>query len=318
MFLLDAKGVRMGKIHHLIEEYGVEGAMSKAETAEERGLVKLAHEYMADEHSGFGFSHSLFCTAFLPHRALPDGEPWRRVIGRSTLMIEPTHLADGRRSGVPYGAKARLILIFLQSEAVRTRSRTIELGSSMRSFMRRLGISTGSSGYRIVRDQSRRIEHSLISASYHGNDGVRSWRDTILRGHFLPHEQVDPRQSNLFPESVELGEKFYEALLRHPARFSEAAIRQLKDKSMALDIYMFLSYRLGVLEEPTAVSWARLKDQFGWGYSNLRQFRWKFLKEMNKALAVYDSAEVTVDEEGLVLQPSPRPLIFKRRGLQLS
>ena len=301
----------MGRIHKLIEGRGAHEALATADSLEERRLMRIAQECMLDERAGVGFSHSLFCTAFLPHRALPDGEPWRRTAGRATLMIEPTHTADGNRGGVPYGSKARLILIYLQSEAVRTRSRTVELGSSMRAFMRRLGISTGSSGYRIVRDQAQRIEHSLISVTYQGEDGVRSWRDTILRGHFLPYEATDDRQVSLFPETVELGETFYEALRRHPAQFSEAAIRALKDKSMALDIYLFLAYRLAALEDPVLLRWERIKDQFGWGYSNMRQFRWNFLRELKKALAVYEAADVVITEAGITLRHSPRPLLLK-------
>jgi hypothetical protein len=34
--------------------------------------------------------------------------------------------------GVPFGAHARLILLFLQTEALRTGSREVELGASLR------------------------------------------------------------------------------------------------------------------------------------------------------------------------------------------
>ena len=37
--------------------------------------------------------------------------------------------------GVPYGARARMILLYLQTQAVRTGSREVALGRSMRDWM---------------------------------------------------------------------------------------------------------------------------------------------------------------------------------------
>ena len=45
--------------------------------------------------------------------------------------------------GIPDGARARLILLYLQSEATRTGSREVEIGRSMRAWMERMGLSVG-------------------------------------------------------------------------------------------------------------------------------------------------------------------------------
>jgi hypothetical protein len=41
------------------------------------------------------------------------------------------------------GSPARLILLYLQTEALRTGSREVELGNSMRSWLFRVGIPAG-------------------------------------------------------------------------------------------------------------------------------------------------------------------------------
>ena len=180
-----------------------------------------------------------------------------------TLTIEPL-LVDGLRRGVPYGSRARLILIYLQTEAVKTRSRTVELGASMRNWLGRMGIPTGGKNYKDVMEQARRIEGSIVSFTWHGDDGTARWRDTIVRGRFEPlSDEADPRQGRLFVDTVELSETFYEALLRHPAPIHEAALRHIANKSAVIDVYLWLAYRLHILEQPVNVSWSALQAQFG-------------------------------------------------------
>ena len=58
---------------------------------------------------------------------------------------------QGKPVGLPYGSYARFILLFLQSEPVKTRSREIELGRSMQVWLGRMGLSIGGNSYRLVK-----------------------------------------------------------------------------------------------------------------------------------------------------------------------
>ena len=75
-----------------------------------------------------------------------------------------------------------------------------------------------------------------------------------------------------------LDETFYEALRDHPVPLLESAIKQLKEKSLALDVYIWLVYRLHSLKQPTPISWASLFAQFGTGFRLSRQFKPYFLE----------------------------------------
>jgi hypothetical protein len=66
----------------------------------------------------------------LPHKRT-DAAEWVRDGADIRLRIKGGKAHDGTAVGVPYGYVARLILLFLQSEAVRTHSRVVELGRSM-------------------------------------------------------------------------------------------------------------------------------------------------------------------------------------------
>jgi hypothetical protein len=158
-------------------------------------------------------------------------------------------------------------------------------------------------------EQARRIEGSIVSFTWHGEDGTARWRDTIVRGRFEPlSDETDPRQGKLFVDTVELSETFYEALLRHPAPIHEAALRHIANKSAVIDVYLWLAYRLHVLERPLTVSWGALRAQFGSNYQRISGFKPRFSEILEQALAVYPQARVELDEGGAVLYPSPPPV----------
>ena len=105
--------------------------------------------------------------ATLPH-SRPNSHEFERVNGRFTLyMNAPPSVA------LPYGSYPRLALAWLSTEAVRTRSREIELGPTFSSFMYKLGLTpiTGKRGTTSrLRDQLHRLFSTTIRCSYSDED----------------------------------------------------------------------------------------------------------------------------------------------------
>jgi hypothetical protein len=77
---------------------------------------------------------------------------------------------------------------------------------------------------------------------------------------------------------------------------------------MALDIYVWLAYRLHVLQKPLPITWAALHGQFGASYKHIRQFKPEFLIALEFATAVYPEASVTINEGGIIMIPSRPPI----------
>ena len=77
---------------------------------------------------------------------------------------------------------------------------------------------------------------------------------------------------------------------------------------MAIDVYIWLSYRLHCLQQPTPITWMALHGQFGAGFKNLAQFKPHFAQAVNMALMVYPDARVDIQKMGLVLHPSRPPV----------
>jgi hypothetical protein len=298
----------MGQVHDLIEQQGKQAALL-AEV--DRRAVEAAASYMADDDAGIGFLYSGWCQAALPHRRLPDAKGWQITSEHVTLVVEPG-MKPGPVSpepiGVPYGSRARLIMLYLQSEALRTGSRQVQLGRSMREWLHRMGIPPGGKSIMAIRDQAERISRCRLSLNIRtGRERSDLINQNIVdRAIFLDPGDTD--QGNLFLETAQLSEIFFAELQRHPVPLEDAAIRAISNNSLALDLYAWLAYRLHALKQPTPVSWSALKGQFGGGFHTTKHFRPAFLDNLRLALAVYREAKVEVTERGVDLHPSKPPV----------
>ena len=299
----------MGTVHDLIEQHGKQAALL-AEV--DRHAVEAAAAYMADEDNGIGFLYSGWCQAALPHRRLPDDKAWQIRSDHVNMLVQPglrpSNFGDPEQIGVPYGSRARLIMLYVQSEALRTRSREVGLGRSMNQWLIRMGVPVGGKSMSAIKDQAERISRCSFTFDGKGTKAGGIARMTIFdRAIFAEIEDV-PGQGSLFPQVAKLSEQFFEQLNAHPVPLDEAAVRAISNNSMALDLYAWLSYRLHALKGVTPVSWAALMGQFGGGFASIRNFRMTFLDNLRLALAVYRDANVEVTERGVDLHPSRPPI----------
>jgi hypothetical protein len=307
----DKEGYQVAAVHKLIEELGRQGALKAAESEGDRRAIEAAISYMSDEEAGVGFLYSGWCQAALPHKKLADEAVWKVQTERVTLVVEP-----GRRNllgdhtefvGVPYGSRARLILLYLQSEALRTKSRDIELGRSLHAWLGRLGIPIGGKSFRDVREQADRLSRCRLT--FHVQQGGRAGlinQNIVDAAMFVAGD--DGGQDSLFVETARLSETFFQQLQKHPVPLEEPAIKAISNNSQALDVYCWLAYRLHVLPAPRTITWPSLYAQFGSSYKKLAHFKMRFVDSLKVAIAVYPAANIDLDERGLIIKPSPPPV----------
>lgn len=304
----------MGTIHSLLEEKGRLGAI---QAGADRNVVEVAAAYLSDEDSGLGFAYSGWAQCALPHKRLANDAPWGIVSEKVKLMVEPGRrqivAADDSQTfefvGVPFGSHARLILLYLQTEALRTGRREVELGGSMRSWLAKVGIPAGGMTGRSVRDQAERI--SRCKLTFDITTGTRYSglvQQTIVDKALFIEAEDGSRQSRMSLETAKLSEGFFEQLQKHPVPLEEAAIKALSNNAPALDVYLWLAYRLHALKHDRLVTWPALKSQFGTGFSKLYHFKNKFPGTLSLAQAVYPHAKLQVTDQGVVLKPSRPPV----------
>lgn len=302
----------MAEIHDLIATRGKKAAIEAGWPAD---LVRAAGIYLADEDTGLGFAYSGWAQVSLPVNRPADDAIWSIASDRVKLLIEPGRRLKGDEYeliGVPWGCHARLILLWLQSEALRTNSRQVELGGSMREWLGRIGVSVGGKTDRSVREQAERISRCRLTFHLMGTNGSGLVNQSIVdKALFIDVNEKNERQGRLSLEIAQLSEGFFEQLKRHPMPLEEAAIRALSNNAKALDVYLWLAYRLHSLKADKLVTWAALKSQFGIGTAAMFNFRSKFTTTLGLATAVYPAARLDVTEQGVIIKPSRPPVTPK-------
>src|SRR5580700_715300 len=198
----------MAEIHQFIVKNGIEEARRQALTKHQRQVIEAAYQVLSDDAEKIGFTYSGFALTSLPHR--PQTEvTWRREGYNLTMLIQSGVARAGEPLGLPFGSYARFILLFLQSEAIRTGSREVELGRSMRVWLGTMGLSIGGTTYRLVNEQARRI--SGCSLTFYAD---RKGAELMRRGGFVDGainmaDAVDDDQPSLWQERVLLNEEFF-------------------------------------------------------------------------------------------------------------
>ena len=251
-----------------------------------------------------GFMPRLLVQATLPH-GRPQFHELVRANGRVKLkMRAPPSI------GLPYGSYPRLILAWLNTEALRTKSPDLHLGLTLSSFMHKLDLTpvTGKRGTaQRLCDQLRR----LFSTSIRCTNSNEAQGQVVCVGYTIAHEHQldwsprDPSQGRGWKSTITLSDEFFREITTNAVPVDLRALRALKASPMALDTYTWLTYRMSYLSKPTLVPWENLRAQFGSAYSRLRDFKRYLLTSLVAVLAVYPKARVCQHAQGLLLQPSP-------------
>jgi Plasmid encoded RepA protein len=305
----------MGEVHQLIIQHGLEGARARADSKSRRQAIDAAGIILAEEEFRLGITHAGFAMTSLPHKKI-DAPHWKREGNATKLFVESGIDSDGRPIGVPYGSFARLILLYLQTEAIRTGSPEVELGRSMKNWMLKMSLTTGGQTYRLVSEQARRISACRLTFFTDRAGAEHRHNGAFVRDAITLSGVADERQPSLWQDKVRLDDGFWESLKAHPVPVREEAIKAIGARSMAIDVYIWLAYRLHVLSKSMPISWAAIHAQFGAGFVLQRKTKVSFLDALSLALAVYPEASVEVEKGGIVLNPSP-PAVPKLEARRL-
>ncbi len=280
-------------------------------------LARATADIRLDAAEDLLFQHSCLCQTCLPARRPPGNvRQWERRQGRALLLVEAGqayHPGDKAYVplGLPYGPKARLILMHLNGEALRQGSPVIEVESSLTAFVTRLqGRPPNGPEFTSFKDQLARLAAATVRLAV-DYDSHAVQVDTKIVGAFDLWFPKNERQRVLWPSTVRLSLDYFESLLRHAVPLDERAIAALAHSAMALDVYCWLAQRLHRVprERPQLVPWPALYEQFGQGYAQVRQFRAFFLRQLQQVRAAYPAACFDADQRrGMVLMSSPPPV----------
>lgn len=295
-----------------------------------RRRVNVRKELNTDafEHEDRHHIHSVLALCGLPYRQVEAGtRDYIREYGRNSLVIQSGYLKNPmtgkmEAQGLPYGPKARLLLLHICTMALRQGGPEIEIADSMSAFIRDLGFPvTGGARGTITqfKEQLNRLAAARMQIGLW--QGERS--STI---NAQPIESFDvwlPRsadQKMLWNSNLRLDQKFYQSLKEHALPVDIRALRAFSQSAKQIDMVLWLGYRLRTVSKPYPISWEALRAQFGTHVFRLRKFREEFLKDLEAIREVFPALPIKASEEGIMLFPSDPAALFvtSKRSLSAS
>ena len=261
----------------------------------------------ADADLGFMARTMALCS--LPRTNPGNQHQYKRKNGPFELVM-----IAGADNKLPFGNFPRLLMAWVSTEAVRTQSRLLVLGSSLSDFMRTLGIYHNSGGRGGVqtrlRNQMDRLFNAHVSLIYKDERGKATVNTVIARRSEFWWNPKRPDESTLWESKIELSEDFFNEIIRHPVPLDMNTLKALKRSSLGLDLYLWLVYRIFTLKSPQRLIWKQLYRQYGADpakasdNSTVQAFRYKVIRELKKIKLAWKDLNYSTAPGVLILLPS--------------
>ena len=287
-----------------------------APPSEERAVLPEEGEAAVFGTRKVGYLHSVMMMCFLPQKRLPADE--REYVvqhGRAMLQVEAGVMADPNRVGVrkrcavPFGSRARLILPFINAYAVQNRSREVDLGSSLREFLGRLGMTVDGRRGREITDQIQAVGAAQFTLMQWHEQGTSNSYGRVADTVSFWLEK-DARQRTLWEPTMSLSQGYYDALLERPVPVDMGHLMQLTRSPRRMDLYFWLTYRtsrIGVGER-VYIRLADLLPVFAPDVEDPALFKFRLKRDLSAIADVYGAFKVSIEGDMVVLERSPPPI----------
>ena len=265
------------------------------------------------EKENLGFLTQCLVQTTFPHSDPGDVKVWQRHNGNLTLSLKPDWKKDKLTGeevciGVPYGTIPRLLLYWINTQCIKTKSPRIILGDSLASFMRELGISRSGRDIKRLKEQMKRLLRSRISFEKEGLDSTDEIDMLITKRRTLfwtSHPQ-DANKKVLWENEFVLSEEFYEAIKRSPVPINMDVLREIRSSSLLLDFYIWLIYRSYKENDPNGIflKWSLLEKQIGTEYQRPTHFSEKAREAIKRIKFIDTNLKIETGTTGFTLYPS--------------
>ena len=270
-------------------------------------------EEITNENFDVWFQYSTFCT-----HALPEN---KTELTEITTQYPNNKLSIECVKGLPFGGIARMIVLFVNSEAVKYRNQEINIGKSIKSFVESLGykstyVENGindqvltqlsklfhttffQSKYDTIFDKNGKVTLEEKNLRFHLFDQTISW--TSINDGFKNNQQV----------IVKLSDVYFAQILKHPVPLSLDALKFLKKSPLAIDLYSFLCYRSNT-GRLLPIKIKNLQKQFG----NTSE-AWRFKEKLDRALTyiikIWPECKVIIKKDVMII-PKLKPHISSHK-----
>lgn len=254
--------------------------------------------------------HSVLAICSLPYTRQDIAKrEWERKQGQMKLLVQAGKLMSPNGEWVdqplPFGSRARLLLLHTCSEAIRQKKPVIEIEDSLSGFMKAMGLKvTGGKNGSLNSFKQQINALAACTMSIGLFDGNKS--STVSSKPFSKIDvwfQKDPTQPMLWPSTLTFSPEFYQTLTKHALPVNMHAVRAFSASARKLDLLFWLGFRINGTEATRSISWHSLQEQFGDGYARMDNFQRDFVREINEIKEVFPKLPVKFNDTGISVSP---------------
>ena len=244
-------------------------------TDNEKKLFYMGYKIEENDPIGdeLAFFHSIMCQVGLP-RSKQTSLDFERTCGNAAIYLRAGKIWDGEtfvQQELPYGAMPRLILSWLNTTALKNKTKEIDLGDSMSAFMSYLGLEVkgGKRGTILTfKKQIKSLAACNITLGYTINNIATTYDGKPIQQFDAWLNEKNETQKSLWNGKITLSDEYYNTLKQRAVPIDVRALLALKKSSLAMDIYAMFADRLHRIgTRPVILHWKNLKIQVGQEYN---------------------------------------------------
>jgi hypothetical protein len=170
-----------------------------------------------------------------------------------------------------------------------------------------------------LKEQMERLFAAQFSFVYNPEERVR-WGSMQVApdGEFWwDFKNKNTKQIDLFKSWIELGEKFYQAIIQAPIPIDVRVLKAIKGSPMLLDLYSWLSYRIFTVTKKgkgQRIPWRAIQKQIGSQYTDFKDFQKKAKTALKKVLLALPQPNIKIVDGGILIHPSQLAIPEKPRN----
>ena len=261
---------------------------------------------------------AIMTQVFFPQKPLPETEnTFETQHGKASVLIQSGILVDPKeedrivyeKQQVPSGSKARIILPYIVSTAIRNQQQEVDMGHSLRKFMESVGMPISGQNAKEITAQVKNIAAAWIYFSYWGEKRI-SMRKEFIASTVDFWIDKDERQTTLWNPTMELGDNFYNLIQVTNMPFNMHHVVRLQRSPRRMDLYLFLCHRTPriPLGKPVNIPLATLQRIFAPDIESTWHFKARLRADLKEIAKVYPRFRVELKGDMLQLWRSPSPV----------
>ena len=304
-----------------VDKYRIVQVPPKKPRRQSSGWKHLADLGEATEiltNEDIAYVPAIMTQVFFPQKPLPETEnTFETQHGKASVLIQSGILVDPKeedhivyeKQQVPSGSKARIILPYIVSTAIRNQQQEVDMGHSLRKFMESVGMPISGQNAKEITTQVKNIAAAWIYFSYWGEKRI-SMRKEFIASTVDFWIDKDERQTTLWNPTMELGDNFYNLIQVTNMPFNMHHVVRLQRSPRRMDMYLFLCHRTPRIPpgKPAHIPLGALQRIFAPDIESTRHFKSRLKEDLKAILKVYPRFRIEIKGDMMLLWNSPSPI----------